>query len=124
MTEQILSDERLATRHQCRQHKIDHLLERGPGLVGALRDHLRMEEPHHRGADAHRRLRHVIDRELAGRGAVGDDRADGLGHPLHMGDADLPALLHCDLDHLVQLGIADIALAVHAVDRGQKLAQP
>ena len=40
-----------------------------------------------------------------------------------MGDADVPAFLHRDLDHLVQLGIADIALRVHAVDGFHQLAQ-
>ena len=42
---------------------------------------------------------------------------------LHVRDADFPALLHRDLDHLVQLGIADIAFRVHAMDGGQQLAQ-
>ena len=52
-----------------------------------------------------------------------DHAADGLGDVLHMGDADLPALLHRDLDHLMQLGIANIAFCVHVVDRGHQFAQ-
>src|SRR6185437_10321010 len=33
----------LTTRRQPGQNKVDHLVDRGAGLVGALRDHLRME---------------------------------------------------------------------------------
>src|SRR5690349_10542532 len=37
------------------QHEIDHLIDRGARLGGALGDHLRMEEAHHRRGGAHRR---------------------------------------------------------------------
>src|ERR1700722_8209550 len=56
---------RLAVRRQSGEDKVDHLVERGSRLFGALRDHLRMKEPHHRGAGAHRRQRHVGGLELA-----------------------------------------------------------
>ncbi len=62
------------------------------------------------------------DLELAGGHALRDHLADDAGDALHMGDADVPVLLHRDLDHLVQLVIADIALGVHAVDGGEQLA--
>src|SRR5258708_7524767 len=82
-----------------------------------------MEKPHHRGGGAHRRQRYVRRLEFTGRCAFADHGGNGMGDPLHVGDADLPALLHRDLDHLVQLGIADIAFAIHAVDRGHQFAQ-
>src|SRR5260221_10867588 len=50
---------RPAARRKTGDDEIDHLVERRARLAGALRDHLRMEEAHHRGADAHRRQRHV-----------------------------------------------------------------
>ena len=75
------------------------------------------------GAGAQRGQLQVGDLEFAGRGALRDHLADGRGDALHMGDADVPALLHRDLDHLVQLGIADIALGVHAMDGLDQLAQ-
>ncbi len=46
------------------------------------------------------------------------------GNAFDMGDADVPVLLHRDRDHLVHLGIADIALRVHAIDGLEQLAQP
>src|SRR5947209_7712965 len=82
-----------------------------------------MEEPHHRGADAQRCHRHVGRFELPGRNALRDDACDRLGDRLHVGGADFPALLHRDFHHLMQLGIADIALRVHAVDGGDQFAQ-
>ena len=70
------------------------------------------------------RQRHVGDLEFARGDALADDGADDLADQLDMRVADVPVLLHRDRDHLVQLGIADIALAVHAVDGRQQLAQP
>jgi len=37
--------------------------------------------------------------------------------------ANVPALLHRDLDHLVQLRIADVAFRIHAMDGCHQLAQ-
>ena len=56
-------------------------------------------------------------------GPLRDHQAEGRGDTLHMGDADVPVLLHRDLDHLMQLGITDIALGVHAVDGLHHLAK-
>ena len=111
---------RLAAR---REDEVDHLVDRRPGLVGGLRDHLRMEEFDHRRAGAQRRRLQIGHLELAGRHALRNHAADGPGDQLHMGHADVPALLHGDLHHLMQLGIADIALRVHAVDGFHELAQ-
>ena len=83
-----------------------------------------MEIADHGVTGAERRQPHIGDLELAGGHALRDHAADGLGDQLHMGDADVPALLHRDLDHLMQLGIADIAFRVHAIDGLDHLAQP
>ena len=45
---------RLATRREAGNDEIDHLVDRRAGLGGALRDHLRVKEPHHRGAGTER----------------------------------------------------------------------
>src|SRR5712664_4332379 len=110
-------------RRQACDDKVDHLVDRRPRLEGALRNHLRMEEPHHRRAGTHRRQRQVGDLKFAGRGTLGDDGADGLGYSLHVSHANVPALLHRDLDHLVQLRIADVAFGIHAMDGCHHLAQ-
>src|SRR5258708_9588082 len=59
----------LPTRCQACDDKIDHLVERRARLVGALRDHLRMEESHHSGADTHGCQRHVCGLEFTRRDA-------------------------------------------------------
>src|ERR1700674_150424 len=56
---------RFAARGKPRQHEVDHLVERRPRLVGALRDYLRMKKPYHRRTGAHRRYRHIRHLEFA-----------------------------------------------------------
>ncbi|MGY3423877.1 hypothetical protein ACVWZW_004352 [Bradyrhizobium sp. F1.13.4] len=95
----------------------------GPRLGSALGDHLGVEKAHHRRAGAQRGQLQVRRLELAGGHALRDHLADDSGNAFHVVDADVPVLLHRDLDHLVQLIVADIALGVHAMDGGEQLTE-
>ncbi len=89
-----------------------------------MRDHLRVKEPHHGGAGAHGCQFDVPSLKLTLGSTVRDDTADGNGDALHMSSADIPTLFHGDGDHLMQLGIADIAFGIHLMDRRQQFAEP
>src|SRR5262249_25545411 len=104
--------------------EVDHLIQAGYWLVGALRDQLRMEETDHSGRRAGSGKTGVGDLKLASCDTIRDDLRYDAGDAIQMRPADIPILFHRDGDHVMHFRIADVAFGIHPMDGRKKQTQP